>query len=311
MPTTGFRLFKLFGITVYLNWSWIVVAIIEMKYRTNIYHWFGWNVLEYLALFAIVLMHEFGHALACKSVGGKADRIVLWPFGGVAYVQPPLRPGAMLWSIVAGPLVNVILIPFTLGLAWLKLGSDDCVLFAQQLAEINLVLLIFNILPIYPLDGGKILWSLLWFPMGMGRALMIASIVGLIGTAGLAILAILSVNYWLILLTLFAGSQAWRGFQSAREIRRRENIRLRPNAACPACGAHPPIGPYWACSTCGARFDAFDHPDACPGCRKPHQWNTCLSCGTRAPFAAWSAGIPAPHAPAPAFIPSPGTPGEG
>ena len=70
-----------------------------------------WNVLEYLTLFLIVLTHEFGHALACRSVGGQANQIVLWPFGGVAYVSPPQRPGAVLWSIVAGPLVNVVLVP--------------------------------------------------------------------------------------------------------------------------------------------------------------------------------------------------------
>ena len=59
----------------------------------------------------IVLIHEFGHQLACRSVGGQTHDIVLWPLGGVAYVSPPQRPGAQLWSIAAGPLVNVILFP--------------------------------------------------------------------------------------------------------------------------------------------------------------------------------------------------------
>jgi Zn-dependent protease len=57
------------------------------------------------------LFHEFGHALACRQVGGQADLIVLWPLGGVAYVSPPPRPGALLWRIAAGPLVNVLLVP--------------------------------------------------------------------------------------------------------------------------------------------------------------------------------------------------------
>ena len=70
-----------------------------------------WNALEYLALFVIVLLHEFGHALACRQVGGTADRIMLWPLGGVAFVNPPQRPGATLWSLAAGPLVNVALLP--------------------------------------------------------------------------------------------------------------------------------------------------------------------------------------------------------
>src|SRR5208282_4294037 len=100
--------------------------------------------------FAIVLMHEFGHALACKSVGGQADRIVLWPLGGVAYVRPPMRPGAMLWSIVAGPLVNVLLLPVTIAFTWLPLQNPDLAHFVQMVAYINIGLLIFNILPIYP-----------------------------------------------------------------------------------------------------------------------------------------------------------------
>ena len=75
--------------------------------RARSYSSITWNVLEYLALFLIVMLHEFGHALACRQVGGTANRIVLWPLGGVAYVNPPQRPGATLWSIAAGPLVNV------------------------------------------------------------------------------------------------------------------------------------------------------------------------------------------------------------
>ena len=57
------------------------------------------------------MMHEFGHALACRQVGGQANRIVLWPLGGIAFVSPPPRAGAMLWSIAAGPLVNLLLAP--------------------------------------------------------------------------------------------------------------------------------------------------------------------------------------------------------
>jgi hypothetical protein len=154
MPKNGFRLFQVFGITVYLHWSWLLVAAYEIQSRQGKYQSFGWNIAEYVSLFAIVLMHEFGHALACRSVGGKADRIVLWPLGGVAYVSPPMRPGAMLWSIVAGPLVNVALLPVTLPFLWLPANSDLNV-FLQSVAGINLILLIFNILPIYPLDGGQ------------------------------------------------------------------------------------------------------------------------------------------------------------
>src|SRR5690242_9269949 len=106
----AFRIFQFSGIDVYLHWWWILVAIFEINARKGRYTSPGWNVAEYLGLFLIVLMHEFGHALACRQVGGIADRIVLWPLGGVAYVNPPQRPGAMLWSLAAGPLVNVALL---------------------------------------------------------------------------------------------------------------------------------------------------------------------------------------------------------
>src|SRR5437899_12375448 len=104
-------LFRFAGIQVFLHWSWFFVALIEINNRSKEYSSLVWNVLEYVTLFAIVLMHEFGHALACRQVGGTADQIVLWPLGGVAYVSPPPRPGATLWSIAAGPLVNVALVP--------------------------------------------------------------------------------------------------------------------------------------------------------------------------------------------------------
>ena len=94
MPTRqgSFRLFRLWGIDVHLHWSWFVVALYSISTRIPNYASPVWGVLEYLALFLIVLMHEFGHSLASRSVGGQSDQIVLWPMGGVAYVNPPPRP---------------------------------------------------------------------------------------------------------------------------------------------------------------------------------------------------------------------------
>ena len=116
LPQGSIRLFRFAGINVFLHWSWFLVAAFEISTRTRSYSSVTWNVLEYLALFLIVLMHEYGHALACRQVGGTSDQIVLWPLGGVAYVDPPPRPGATLWSIAAGPLVNVALIPVLWGM---------------------------------------------------------------------------------------------------------------------------------------------------------------------------------------------------
>src|SRR5436309_9129741 len=105
------RLFRVGGIDLFLHWSWFLAAAFEISGGTKSYSSRTWNVLEYLALFLVVTLHEFGHALACRQVGGTANRIVLWPLGGVAYVNPAPRRGATLWSIAAGPLVNVVLLP--------------------------------------------------------------------------------------------------------------------------------------------------------------------------------------------------------
>ena len=112
------HLFRLAGVDVNLHWGWFLVAFYQLRGGPGIYSSIVWKILEYLALFLIVLTHEFGHAMACRQVGGTANQIMLWPFGGVAYVDPPQRPGATLWSIAAGPLVNVALAPILLGAAF-------------------------------------------------------------------------------------------------------------------------------------------------------------------------------------------------
>jgi Zn-dependent protease len=185
----------------------------------------------YVALFAIVTMHEFGHALACRSVGGQAKHIVLWPLGGVAFVSPPQRPGAVLWSIVAGPLVNVMLVPVTV-LLYFGVGGTlgnlfvlppqggDLVVFCRFLLLINLMLLIFNMLPVYPLDGGQTLMALLWFVIGRALSLQIVSIIGLVVAGFVVLLAAVFMDLWMMVLALFIGFQAWVGFQNGMKLSR-------------------------------------------------------------------------------------------
>jgi Zn-dependent protease len=218
------RLFKFGGIQVYLHFSWFIVAAYQLTQRLNNYQSQIFAAYEYLALFAIVLLHEFGHALACRQTGGSADHIVLWPLGGIAFVDPPRRPGAVLWSIAAGPLVNVALIP-VLELLWIFAGharwsdeAPDSYQLLKAVRFINYVLLIFNLLPVYPLDGGQILRALLWFPLGEIRSLQIASAIGLVGGAGLAALALLWWSMWTGILAFFILSRAIAGWQQAKAM---------------------------------------------------------------------------------------------
>ncbi|HEX5400388.1 MAG TPA: M50 family metallopeptidase, partial [Verrucomicrobiae bacterium] len=273
MPTRqgSIRLFRLFGITVYLHWAWFFAAayfINEAKgYSSPI-----WSVLECLSLFAIVLVHEFGHQLACRSVGGETHDIILWPFGGVAYVSPPPRPGAQLWSIAAGPLVNVVLFPvFTIVLRladaadWMD-TLPDAYRFVLTLWYINTILLVFNMLPIYPLDGGQILRSLLWFVFGRANSLMIATILGFIGIAGLIAFAVWAHSYWLGLITVFILLNCWGGLMQARALVKMARVPRREGFACPVCHTAPPRSAIWRCGKCRQPFDTFETQGVCPHC---------------------------------------------
>jgi Zn-dependent protease len=164
-------------------------------------------------------------ALACRQVGGRADRIVLWPLGGIAFVNPPPRAGAMLWSIAAGPLVNLLLAPIlyfilhTAGSAGLANTSPDVYLVLLWIWRINLGLLVFNLLPIYPLDGGQILRAVLWFPLGQIQSLFIATAVGFAGGIALALVALWQQSIWTGFMAFFLLSQAAFGWRQAQYLK--------------------------------------------------------------------------------------------
>ncbi|MCL5098624.1 MAG: site-2 protease family protein [Candidatus Omnitrophica bacterium] len=295
LPTKqgSIRLFRWAGIDVFLHWSWFIVAVIEIQSRARSYSSFSWNVLEYLSLFLIVLLHEFGHALACRQVGGKADRIVLWPLGGVAYVAPPQRPGATLWSIAAGPLVNVVLAPVLTVLLLLssRAGWPDALPNAYGLLRtvwmINLGLLIFNLLPIYPLDGGQILRSLLWFFLGRARSLMVTTVIGFIGVAGLIAFAAWARSIWIGILAVFILSNCWRGLMEARTLARIDRIPHRDGWACPECKQSPLEGAFWKCASCSQPFDIFATRACCPYCGGQYPVAFCPHCGSAHPLDEW------------------------
>lgn len=217
----SFRLFRLGGIDVFLHWSWLLVVFYFIETRAGRYSSPVWAVWECLALFAIVLMHEFGHSLATRQVGGTSDTIVLWPFGGVAYVNAPPRPGAHLWSIAAGPLVNVVLLPILFIVQMLvarQAESDSVKTLVETVFAINFWLLVFNMLPIYPLDGGQILRTLLWFMVGPVKSLLWAAGVGFVGVAALGLYAWDERSLWLGFLVFMIFMSCRSAWMRAREL---------------------------------------------------------------------------------------------
>jgi len=289
----SFKLFTFARISVYVHWMWFLVAYFMIRYRAREYSSLTWNVLEYLSLFLIVLLHEFGHQLACRQVGGKTHDIILWPLGGVAYVSPPQRPGAQLWSIAAGPLVNVALVPvlfasalFSAQLGWPE-THPDVHEFLRNILLINIVLLIFNLLPIYPLDGGQILRSLLWFVVGRANSLLAASVVGFVGVAGLFLLALIERSVWLGIMASFILFSCWQGLNQARILARVAKLPRRDGYVCPSCKTTPPLGPLWRCGNCGNGFDMFASSATCPHCGAQYGSTPCLDCGTARPISDW------------------------
>lgn len=298
MTTTrqgSLRLFRAAGIDVFVHWSWLLVAAVEIKSRSGYFRSLAWNVLEYLTMFAVVLLHEFGHALACRQVGGRADEIVLWPLGGVAFVTPPARPGATLWSIAAGPLVNLVLLAVTVAvLMLLPVGHSDLLLFLRSFGFINAGLFLFNILPIYPLDGGQILRALLWFFIGRAQSLTVAAGLGLAALIGLLGLAVARGSLWFGVMAIFAILSCWKGLGHARALAQLARLPRREGFACPACKSAPPMAPVWACPQCHQLFDTFATRATCPHCNLVFESTACPDCSRSHPMAAWAPDLAAP-----------------
>jgi Zn-dependent protease len=291
-PRGAMRVATAFGIDVHLHWAWLLVAVLMIQARSEAYSGLFWNVAEYVALFGIVLLHEFGHALACKSVKGRADHILLWPLGGVAYVRPPQRPGPTLWVSAAGPLVNVVLLPITIVAAVLihrSAPDTDIANLFEAIAVINGIVLVFNCLPVYPLDGGQMLRSVLWFVVGPHKSLIAATVVGLLGSMAFLALAFTIGDWWLVIIAAFSLMSSWSGFKVARARMNAARLPRRVTHRCPSCREAPPLGPCWPCPACRGAYDAFESGATCPRCEWVSEAVTCPFCGD---------GFPAP-----AFVP--------
>jgi Zn-dependent protease len=185
-----FRLGRFGGVEVRINWSWLVVfALIVWSLADAVFpsqnpglsgrvH-LAMAAVAALLFFASVLLHELGHAWQARREGIEIDGITLWLFGGVAQFKGGFAsPGAEFRVAIAGPFVTFVLGLGFVSLALLDLPSAvDGV--AAWLGYTNIVLLVFNLIPALPLDGGRVLHSALWKATGdLGRATRVASGIG-------------------------------------------------------------------------------------------------------------------------------------
>ncbi len=303
-PTSSggsFRLCRLAETDVFVHWSWFVAAFFLIQGRAVPYSSYVWDVIEYVAGFGIILLHEFGHVMACRQVGGAADRVVLWPLGGLAFVAPPPRPGATFWTTVGGPLVNVLLVPllYLLNVCTnLPPGHEllaDLHRLTRELALFNGFVLVFNLLPIFPLDGGRLLYAALWRVVGRVAGLTLASLIGMLAGAGLGALAVAAQDGWLIVLAGFLVLGAIGGLSYARLLARLRHAQRHSDRVCPNCGAFPPIGAFWRCKRCLGWFDLFAVMQDCPKGGVHTSDLACLECGRDLAAGGWLPIIAVPE----------------
>jgi DNA-directed RNA polymerase subunit RPC12/RpoP len=190
--------------------------------------------------------------------------------------------------------VNVVLVPVLLGVVWFgrSLGwpesHHDVFSLFRALFFMNLVILVFNLLPVYPLDGGQILRSLLWYGLGKARSLMAATLVGFVGVAALAWLALRMESAWMGIMAAFVALNCWNGFKQARRLSQLARLPRRIELACPSCAEAPPVGSFWSCGQCGQPFDAFATQARCPACGVSFEGARCIDCGRLYPLAEWA-----------------------
>jgi Zn-dependent protease/CBS domain-containing protein len=173
----GVKLFTLLGFEIRMDWSWLIIAVLLTwslasgvfpHYYPGLtpatYFWMG--VVGTLGLFFSVVLHELGHSLVARRFGVPMRSITLFIFGGVAQMgKEPPSPGAEFFTAIGGPAVSLLLAGIFFGLAALtKTGNwaVSAVGVLSYLSWINLVVLIFNMVPAFPLDGGRVLRSALW-----------------------------------------------------------------------------------------------------------------------------------------------------
>ncbi len=185
----SFKIGRFAGIDVYMHFTFLLliswVALVHWRQGQSVAAVIG-GVTFILVIFLCVVLHEFGHALAARRYGIQTRDIILLPIGGVARLQKiPTDPIQELWVALAGPAVNVA-IAIALFM-WLKVTASLEPLqvltvtggpFLERIMAVNIFLVIFNMIPAFPMDGGRVLRALLATRKDYARATQIAANIG-------------------------------------------------------------------------------------------------------------------------------------
>lgn len=231
---------SLAGITIRVSLIYIIWMVIELL-SAHDWTFKAWSVAS---LFVLVLLHEFGHCFACRRVGGEADNILMWMLGGLAYCRSPHTWRANLVTTAGGPMVNVVLVPVFMGVlmalgaplgsllfnpfgsgvgfAWLRATeSMHCADWMKtplfSLHVTNLALLLFNVLlPMFPMDGGRLLQCLLWRKLGYSKSMWIATRIGLVAAILVGLFGAFVQSWTLLALAIMCGLTCYNQQQQLR-----------------------------------------------------------------------------------------------
>lgn len=207
------KLGRVAGIDVFLHWTFVfapLALILQGWYLQNSLAMTGLMLVLLVCVFGCILLHEFGHALAAKLFAVQTKDIILTPIGGLArLVRMPKRPLEEFVITIAGPLVNLLISGLiaiyllTIG-PGLALESDiSTVDLPVLLFYINLFLFLFNLIPAFPMDGGRILRAVLASFCSFRTATLIAGSVGQVLAVALVVYGFLSAIYSLVVIGVF------------------------------------------------------------------------------------------------------------
>jgi Zn-dependent protease len=187
----SFRIARIGGIDVYIHWSWLlIVAFLTVSlgsyYQQTFSQWsngtaYTAGFVSAILLFVTVLLHELAHSFTARANGLPVNTITLFILGGVSSLtQEPPTARIELLVAIAGPLTSLVLAGIFYVIHQVTSGLPTPVLaVVGYLAYINLFLALFNLIPGFPLDGGRVLRAILWMVMGsLQRATRVASVIG-------------------------------------------------------------------------------------------------------------------------------------
>jgi Zn-dependent protease/CBS domain-containing protein len=213
-----------FGVPVRLHFTFILFLVFLVFIGVGGQQSGATTALYIVALFASVLLHELGHTLVAKRYGIRTIEIVMYPIGGVS--RPERQPKAReeLWIALAGPTVNLLIAVVIL--AWIasrqgfvaleQLRQPTDANLAQRIALGNLTLWLFNLLPAYPMDGGRILRSFLALHRPEEEATRMAAMAGQLLAVFMGLAGLLGGNFMLVFIALFVYLGATQEGQAAR-----------------------------------------------------------------------------------------------